>query len=56
MPEMFILKLNFQRLANIGYDVVSILNADREANQIRTNSGFHQLLIRKLAMSVACRM
>ena len=43
-------------LFEVGNDVVAILDSYAEADEVRSNASFHELFVRHLAMSVACRV
>lgn len=45
-----------QRLANIGKNVLDILNAHRESDKVGSYTGLAQLVVAQLAMSVTGRM
>ena len=46
----------FHCLFYVGNDVFNILNAYRQADEVGSNARFEQLLVGKLAVSVACRV
>ena len=53
------MKIYLQRsksLIKVGYYVVNILNTDRKTYKIRSDSGFYQLLVGKLAVGMTRRM